>query len=307
MSTLPLRTLGRTGFKVTALGLGGAWLGWTPNGVRKDLATATVLRALQSGINMIDTYNHNEGLVGEALEGWFQRGRRRDELVICSKVDSPDFPAEKTLRRVKRSMENLRTDYVDIVLIHDPESMEPIFAPNGTLSALKRLKSEGIIRAIGLGVRSHDFLCQAIESGEFDVVLTHLDFNLLNQSAAVRVLPLAAKHNVGVINGSPLAMGLLTDEDPFIAAQRRNIPPNDERVRKARALWEWARDQGLSLLATSLRFCLLEERISTTLVGASFPEHVDEAVSALTVEISPKAWDELHERFGIFIPGRGRQ
>jgi aryl-alcohol dehydrogenase-like predicted oxidoreductase len=318
------RRLGRSGLYVTPLGLGGVWLGRTPQGFDEKIGVATVLRALELDINLIDTSRaygggRSERCIGIALEKWFKRGGRREDIILSTKTGTrsrpeKDYSAEGTKRSVEKSLELLKTDYLDVVLVHDPEDLAPVLAPGGALEALKEFKEKGIVRAIGLGVRSHELHRQFIETGECDVSLTYRDYNLLDQSALEGVLKIAVAHDVGVMNGMPIIKGLLGGGDPLQVAREiqeagsnTSSPyyPRQDEVQRARALWEWANSKGVNLLALNLQFCLRplraarmerEMRIASTLVGASNPEEIEADVAAISEEIPEELWQELPER-----------
>lgn len=299
---LSKRRLGRTGFRVTPLGLGGAHLGRTPDGLDDAVAVATVLRALELGINLIDTaplYGDSQRRIGMALQEWYRQGGQREDLIISTKTGRDaggrgDYSAQATRRSVEESLRLLRTDYIDILLVHDPDDLTPVLAPGGTLDVLKDFKRRGLIRAIGLGVRSHEFHRRCIETGEFDVLLTFCDYNLLNQSAATGVLEPAAAKDVGVLNGAAVLLGLLSGRDPRTVKRHLQLG--------AYELWQWTQEHGYDLLALNLQFCLRERRIHSTLVGAATPEEIQTDVRAIYAEIQPGAWEELHARFGILMP-----
>ena len=317
-SLLAKRRLGRTDLYVTPLGLGGVWLGRTLEGFSEDAGVAAVLRALELGINLIDTSagyggGRSERCIGIALEEYLSRGGRREDIVLSTKTgtripNQKDFSAPGTKRSVEKSLELLKTDYLDAVLVHDPEDLTPVLAPGGALEALREFKEKGIIRAIGLGVRSHEFHRCFIETGDCDVALTYRDFNLLDQSVVEGVLKLAARYEVGVLNGMPIIKGLLGGGDPLKVARKmqeagdripRPYHPQTGEVQRARALWEWAESRGASLLALNLQFCLRETRISSTLVGASNPAEIEADVAALSERIPKEVWQELPERLGL--------
>ncbi|KPJ62697.1 MAG: hypothetical protein AMS15_03135 [Planctomycetes bacterium DG_23] len=318
------RRLGRSGLYVTPLGLGGVWLGSTPEGFDEELGVATVLRALELGINLIDTSagyggGRSERCIGIALEKWFKRGGRREDIVLSTKTGTrrrpeKDYSAQGTKQSVKESLELLKTDCLDVVLVHDPEDLAPVLAPGGALEALEELKEKDTIRAIGLGVRSHELHRSFIQTGQCDVSLTYRDFNLLDQSAVQGVLKMAGAHDVGVLNGMPIIKGLLGGDDPLQVAREireagsnSSSPyhPQEDEVQRARALWEWAESKGVSLLALNLQFCLRPlrvgrmgrgVRIASTLVGASNPEEIEADVAAISEEIPEQIWQELPER-----------
>jgi len=314
-SALTRRRLGRTDLYVTPLGLGGAWLGHTANGLDETTAIATVLRALELGLNLIDTSpvylkRESERFIGLALEVWYRRGGRREDVVLTTKtgthVRPGDYSAEGTYRCVNRSLELLKTDYLDVVFVHDPQDLTPVFAPGGALAALRDLKARGVIRAIGLGVRSHAFHRQCIESGAIDVSLTFRDYNFLDQSAAAGVLDVASVHQVGVLNGSPTLNGILGGDDPLnmlrkMGAAGQRPWRQHEDAHRAHALWVWAQARNVSLLALNLQMCLREPRIAATLVGASQPEQIEADVAAVCAPIADETWAALRADFGMLV------
>jgi len=287
---------------VSPIGLGGAHLGRV-SGERFDerQAVATVHRALELGVNLIDTspmYGPSEQFVGIALREWQAAGGRREHLVISSKSGFVergvmDYSGEWTRRSVERSLVRLGTDYLDVALVHDPPDLDAVFAPGGVLEALEEMKAAGMIRAIGLGVRNQPLHLRAIDSGRFDVSLTHCDFNLIDWSAADELLPSAAAHDVGVLNGAAVMLGLLSGDDPRLAAQSLGGFASPQRMARAIALWEWAQERELSLLAVNLQLCLREQRIASTLVGARNPAEIEADIAAVTAELPADTWDDL--------------
>jgi aryl-alcohol dehydrogenase-like predicted oxidoreductase len=338
------RRLGRAGFYVTPLGLGGAWLGRNPHGGSdQDVAVETVLRALELGINLIDTSGtylggKSEEYIGIALEEWYKRGGKREDLILSTKTGTrtrpKDYTAQGTRQSIEKSLEMLKTDYLDIVLIHDPDNLKPVLAPGCAWDVLKEYKRKGVIRAIGLGVHNQAFHRRMIKTGECDVCLTHSEYNLLTQSAASGVLRHASANDVGIFNGSSLAMGLLSGENPknvvrrFQERRHRYQQRNTEsrtfkqklhhmsrmmrfaryrkrmkdRVSRAQILWDWAQVSGINLLALNLQYCLRDPRISAVLMGASTPDQIEADVAALNEEISASLWEEL-PKMGSPLPG----
>jgi aryl-alcohol dehydrogenase-like predicted oxidoreductase len=308
MTPTPLdkRRLGRTGLMVSPLSLGGAHLGETPDSVSDDLAVRTVHAALHAGLNLIDTapmYGDSQRRIGLALRDWLGGDHRREDLVLSTKTGRDPqggrhYSAAETHRSVHESLRLLQTPYLDIVLVHDPDDPAPVFDPGGTLEALSELKAEGLIRAIGVGVRSHDFHRRCIRSGAFDVCLTFCDYNLLDQSAADSLLDEAAAHDVGLLNGAAVMLGLLGGGDPRLAHSHLATP---ERVERATDLWQWARSGGVSLEALNLQLCLRETRLASTLVGVADPEELHRDLQAIAEPIPDEVWTELSERFGIHV------
>ena len=304
--------MGATGFSVTPLSLGGAYLGSLgPQGFDDDLAIATVIRALELGINLIDTspgYGESERRLGLALEAWYAQGGRREDFVLETKTGTRtrtrDYSYDGTLRSVEESLQSLKTDYLDIVLVHDPEDLTPVLAPDGAVAALKALKAQGVIRAIGLGYRQHEAHRRCMETGDFQVSLTHRDFNLLTQTAVQGVLEPAVRHGVAVFNASATLNGLLGGRDPYemvaddlLPRWMRNVP--QEQLDRIHALWAWCQERNASLLAVNMQYVLRERRITSTLVGCATPEQVEEDVAACFAPLPETLWDELHADFGL--------
>jgi D-threo-aldose 1-dehydrogenase len=293
LRSLPPRRLGRTGFQVCPLGLGCAWLCYAGS---DTAAVAAVRRALDAGINYVDTsagYRDSERLLGLGLQGV-----PRDSYYLATKTGTRgqprDYSGEGTRRSVEQSLQALGTDYLDVLLIHDPTSLEPAFAPGAALDVIRELKESGKIRAIGLGVRDHAFHRQAILTGLFDVSLTYLDYNLFRQSAAETILPLAQQHDVGVALGSPLGMGLLGGTDPALRPDAATRPD----IAEAREQWLWAHEHSVDLIALALQFCLREPRIAVSLNGARNVSEVESSLAAALTPIPESVWTAWHERFG---------
>ena len=110
---------------------------------------------------------------------------------------------------MENSLKLLGTDYLDSVLIHDPEDIEVPLAKDHALEELLRLKEQGIVRHVGLGVRDHAFHRRAMATEHIDIVLTYLDYTLIAQSAAQGVFPDARRHRTAVIPASVFGMGQL--------------------------------------------------------------------------------------------------
>jgi aryl-alcohol dehydrogenase-like predicted oxidoreductase len=290
------RRLGRSGLEVTALGLGGVGIGGLYGPVEEEVALATVREAIDRGINFIDTsplYMESERRLGEALAGGL-----REKVFLSTKTGTHperrgDFSWDGTHWSIENSLRLLRTDRLDLVLVHDPDAMEPVLAPRGALEALESLRAQGVIGAIGLGQRRHDFHHQAIETGRFDVILTYNDYHPLRTTAAETILPLATERGVGVLNGSPLAHGLLVGRDPEALAQAVRSRVSERDLRAAGRLYRWCRERNLSMVAITLQFSLRQPGIHCTLTGPKTPAELAENLEAAATPLPEPIWDEL--------------
>lgn len=293
---LELRQLGKTHMKVTAVSLGGAGLGGIFGPVGDDEGVAAVEKALELGMNYLDTspkYGQAERRMGLAL-----RGVPRDSYYLSSKVgthpEKPgDYSAEAARWTVARSLEVLGVDYLDLCHIHEPEphQLTAALAPGGAMEALLELKKEGVIRAIGIGVQDHDLHRQAIESGHLDVAMMVNDYTLLRQNAD-DIFALAEVHGLGLVNGAALAMGLLSGRDPDTIGTDRWTPPAAE-VQASKEVHKWCAKQNVPVLALALQFSLQQSNFDCTLIGAANASEVVGCWEALNFEIPEKVWEEL--------------
>ena len=229
MPGLETRRLGKTGMTPRSVGLGAAWL----HSQTEEETIAAIERALALGMNFLDTYpGQMEERWGKALSGG-----RREQVYLQAKVSShvqnemkSDHTAEATRRSVENSLRSFGTDYLDSVLIHgydqltdagDPSSrqVDPL-GPGNALQELVRMRQQGLIRHIGIGARAAAVHSRAIETGEIELILTYLEYNLLTQAAATELFPVCRENDIGVILASPLGMGLLTS---------RKVEPEEER------------------------------------------------------------------------------
>ena len=287
MAELPWRRFGRTEMQVRALGLGCASFG-APRHTDQD-AIDGIRRAIDLGINYVDTspaYGQSERRVGLALQGGY-----RDKVYLQTKTGThpsrpQSYSASATRWSVENSLELLGTDHLDAVLIHDPINIDDALAPGAALDELLRMKAEGIIGHVGLGARPHDHHRRAIQTGRIDIILTFLDYTLLDQSAADTLIPLAAKYDVGIILGSVLGIGGLTGREP----------PKDSR---AHPMWDWCQGRGVDIRQLAIQFCLALPIDGVVMVGPGTEAHVEDTYRAATTEVPPDVWRDFAAVFGV--------
>ena len=290
---LETRRMGQTEMCPNALALGAAWLWRQPDAE----VIGAIRRAIALGINYIDTYpGHAEHLWGEALSDGL-----REKVYLQAKVGThpdrrKDFSADGTRWSVTNSLKDLRTDYLDAVLIHDPEDMESVLGKGRALDTLVEMKDEGLIRNIGAGVRSHEFHKELIGTGHIDIILTFLDYTLLSQSVAQTTLPLAREHDVGIILASPLGMGSLTGVEPNVEDERRRNPNAEP---KAYAMWKWCQERNVNIRHLAMQFCLAAPIDGVVMFGPADKAQVEDGYEAATVDISEDIWETFEVEFGI--------
>ena len=309
--------MGRTEMKPTALGLGGGHLG-DPSQSDEN-AISTIRGAIERGINFVDTspfYGVSERRFGLALaEGW------RERVYLQTKVGSHprylrDFSKKATTWSLENSFKELQTDYVDSVLIHGPRY--DIEAPLDTcLEVLVDWKTKGRIGHIGIGVRQPEYHRRAIETGEIDIVLSYLDYTLLDQSLASTTIPFALKNDVGIVIGSPLGGSMLAGPEPKLqiadelfvqkgeplppAAVGSNLDP--AAVKRAIKMWEWCRKREFNIRDLAMQFALGApvKGNGIVLTGPANPQEFDEGYSSAVKNVPDSVWAEFNSEFGVRI------
>lgn len=311
--TLPRRRLGITGLDVTVVCAGTSALGNFPAqyGYEVDEAQArqTLLRVFESPINFLDTSNeygngNAERRIGSVLA---LRGGLPDDFVLATKVDplpgSADFSGERVRRSVEESLERLGLDTLDLVYFHDPErtTFEAATARGGAVDALVELKQQGLVRHLGVAGGPVELLLKYLQLGVFEVVISHNRYTLLDRSAEP-LFNYAASHGIGVVNAAPYGGGILA-RGPDAYPRYAYRPASGGVLRLARRLCEICDSFGVPLAAAALQFSLRDNRVASTIVGISRPEHVDETIRLATLRIPEELWPALDEAYNLETDG----
>ncbi len=304
MPELETRRLGRTELTPKAIGLGCAFLG-SPQRVSDDIGIATVREAIDRGINFIDTSaaygrGESERRVGLALQDGY-----REKVYLQTKAGThPDLRHNYSAKAIRWTVENslrqLKTDYLDAVLIHDPQDIDEAYAPGYASDELLEMKDEGLIGHTGLGCRAHDFHRRAIETGHCDIVIAFLDYTLLSQTAGETTIPLALERDVGLILASVQGMGVLAGPKPDFELTNRRYPGQADR---ALAMWTWCNERGISIRRLALQFCLAAPLNGNgmLLVGPASPRELDEVLTDATADVDRDLWQAFEREFGVGI------
>jgi len=292
------RPLGRTGLSVSALSLGGVAFGDMYGALGPGEADRCVRRAVDLGINLIDTSPYYGQTRSEAVLGPILADGLRDKIYLCSKAGRNgfsdfDFTPAAMERSVEASLQRLHTDYLDILIAHDIEfadDFEAVFTD--TAAVLHKLKAAGKCRFIGMSGLPLGILRTAIERCNLDVVISYTHYTLQNQTLLTGLLPAADKYGVGVMNASPLCMGLLSDHGP----PDWHLAPEDVKA-AGRAAAELCRRRGASLATLGMQFCLREPRVPTTISGAARAAEIEANVRALETPIDEGLLRDVREVF----------
>ena len=304
MTLLPHKPLGRSGLSTTVVGVGTSPLASMPQlyGYRVDeeQAVATVDAMLDSSIRFLDTSNgygsdgSAERRIGEALR---RRGGLPTDVLLATKVDpdpiTGDFSGDRVRASFEESLTRLGVSRVELLHLHDPERIDFAFgmAAGGPVEALVRLRDEGIVGHLGVAGGPVPLLHQYLDTGVFEVVLSHNRYTLLDRSAA-ELFAAAHERGIGVLNAAPYGGGMLSrgpDEQSRYAYGERAGEIGDAAVAMARL----AAEAHVPLAALALQFSLRSGFIDSTVVGVSSPGRVQQTLDLATQPIDDGIWDEL--------------
>lgn len=309
----PRGPLGRTGLEVTRLAWGTAALGDMPAAFGFESpesdANETIRAMFASPVNLIDTSaNYGDGAAERRLGmvltalGGPPRG-----TVIATKADresgTNDFSADQMRRSVDASRRRLGMASLPLVHLHDPEhgDFAAISGPGGALEALLRLRDDGVIGHLGLAGGPVGLMERYLDLGLFDVLVTHNRWTLLDRSAG-RLIDRAAELGVAVLNAAPFGSGLLTGAPGRTRYGYREAEPAFRT--RAEAMAATCRRHGVDLAAAALAFSMRDARITSTIVGLTKPERVEQLLALAATPIPDALWPEL-DRFAL-PPNDGR-
>jgi aryl-alcohol dehydrogenase-like predicted oxidoreductase len=314
------RTLGRTGIKVSPLCLGAMMFGAWGNPDHED-SVRIIHRALDAGLNFIDTADvysagESEQIVGKALVGG-----RRDDVVLATKVhaamgEDPNRRGNSRrwiMREVEDSLRRLGTDWIDLYQIHRPEPDTDI---DETLGALTDLVRQGKVRAIGSSTfPAHEIVeaqWVAQRRGRERFMCEQPPYSLLVRGIEADVLPVCQAYGMGVIPWSPLAGGWLSGQyrhgstpvsrraERLPARYDLSLPGNQAKLQAADALAGVAEEAGMTLVQLALAFVVEHPAVTAAIIGPRTMEHLEGQLAALDVTLDRELLDRIDE---IVPPG----
>ncbi len=282
------------------IGLGTAPLAGLYEPLDEATALAAVDRAWELGIRFFDTAPYYGGGLAEHRLGAALRERPRAEYTLSTKVgrllrpDTSgwgsayfDFSYDAALRSLESSLERLRVDRVDIVLVHDPDDHYDE-ARDGAFRALARLRDEGVVEEVGVGMNQTGVLVRFALEADPDCFLVAGRFTVLDRGAAYELLPLCEERGIDVIAGGVFNSGILAGGDTFDYAA---APP--EVVARVEHLNELCNRHDVPLAAAAVQFPLRHPVVRAVLVGCATPDEVSEDVRLSTLPIPDSLWQEL--------------
>jgi aryl-alcohol dehydrogenase-like predicted oxidoreductase len=308
------RVLGRTGVKVSPLCLGAMMFGGWGNPDHDD-SVRIIHRALDAGINFIDTADvysrgESEEIVGKALAGG-----RRDDVVLATKVhgDMAESPNDRgnsrrwIIREVENSLRRLKTDWIDLYQIHRPEADTDI---EETLSALTDLVRAGKVRYIG----SSTFPASQIVEAQWVSRDRRLErfateqppYSMLARGIESDVLPSCLRHGIGVIPWSPLAGGWLSGsyrkgaQAPQSRRSERipqrfdlTLAANQRKLDAADALAQLAQEAGMSLIELAIAWVINHPAVTAAIIGPRTAEHLESQLPAAAISLDAALLDRI--------------
>ena len=286
MAEIETRTIGKTGLKAKAIAVG--WVSITT--LPDKESTETIRHAVEVGFDFHDTssmYGDSERRVGLALDGGWREKVILETKAGYKKEKGYDYSGPGIRASVENSLKMLRTDYLDSVLVHDPKNIDEALGPGRAFDELNKMKEEGTIGHVGLGIRGIEQHTRAVEAGVTEINLTHMDYTLLDQEAVPALFPTLKKHGVGVLIASPLKRVLAGPE------------PDRTEAPEAHAMWSWCRDRGANLRDLALQFCLRAPINPIVLCGPANPQQVEENWASAQADIPADLWADFKTEFGV--------
>jgi aryl-alcohol dehydrogenase-like predicted oxidoreductase len=300
------RTLGRTGIKVSPYALGAMMFGAIGNPDHED-ATRIIHKALDAGINFIDTADmysggESEEIVGEALQG------RRDNIVLATKVfnsmgDDPNQQGNSQrwiIREVENSLRRLKTDYIDLYQIHRPDPTTDI---EETLSALTDLVHSGKVRAIGSSTMPASDMVEAQWMSEHrGLERFHTEqpnYSILNRGIEREILPVAQRYGMGVLVWSPLSGGMLTgrirkgQQSDLRRTKAFRHMTDERRIDVVEQLIPVASDAGIPLTHLAMAFAITHPGVTSAIAGPRTMEQLDDLLAGADVVLSDEVLDQI--------------
>jgi D-threo-aldose 1-dehydrogenase len=306
---------------VTRLGLGTAPLAGLFEAVPEDQALSVIERSWEAGLRFYDTaplYGHG---LAEIRVGKVLRHKPREEFTLASKVgrllraDAPpepgqsfrntppvnpvfDFSYDGVMRSVDESLERLGLERIDILHIHDPDDHYDA-ALSGAYRALDRLRTDGVIAAVGAGMNQAEMLTRLAREANFDCFLLAGRYTLLDQVALKELLPVCLEKGVAIIAGGVYNSGILADPKPGAHYNYQAAPP--ELIERARRIGAVCARHGVPIKAAAIQFPLGHPAVTCVVVGCRSVAQLDESIAMFELAIPPAMWQEL-KHDGLLAP-----
>jgi len=290
------RTLGKTGLRVSALSFGASSLGGVFRNVKESEGIRAVHIALDMGVNYIDVSPYYGLTKAETVLGKALKGIPRDKYFLATKLgrygdafEDFDFSAKRAIASIDESLQRLGVEYFDVIQCHDIEYGSLDQVVNETIPALRKVQEQGKVRFVGITGLPLKIFSYVLDRTEVDTILSYCHYSI-NDMSLENLLPYLKEKNVGVINASPLSMGLLS---------QRGTPdwhPTTEEIKRVCAqAAKYCTDKGKSIEQLAVQFSVQNPDIATTLVGTANPENMKRNIEWVAEPIDEELLQEVFE------------
>ena len=298
------RRLGKTELQVSVLSYGASPLGSVFREIDEAEGIRTVHTALDLGMNLIDVSPYYGLTKAETVLGKALRGVDRDRYILATKVgryglDEFDFSAARVTTSVDESLARLGVDHIDIIQCHDIEFVNLDQIVEETIPALRRLQETGKVRYVGITGLPIKIFTDVVARAEVDTILSYCHY-MLNDTALLEIISALQAQDIGIINASPLGMGLLTNR----GVPDWHLAPADVQQACAQAA-AFCDEQGVDIAQLAVQFSVANPDIATTIVGSANPRNIEKnvrwietppdpallaAVQAILAPVMNKSW-----------------
>ena len=325
MTGIGTRKFGRTPLTVTDMGFGAAPIGNFLRPISEAMSDAMVQRAWDAGMRYFDTAPYYGHGLSEARVGYSLRWKPRDQFAVSSKVGRVLEPAHRknidfkpwadglpfkcrfdytydgTMRSFEDSLQRLGLGHIDILFIHDadvfthgPEMQKVYFrqAMDGCYRALIKLRDEGAVKAIGVGVNNWEVMLDFMRQGDFDTLLVAGRYTLLEQEALDELLPLCERRNTALVIGGGFNGGILaTGAVP--GAKWNYAPAPDHIMAKVKRIETVCAKYNVPLPAAALQFLLAHPAVASHVPGTRDVTQMEQNIALVGHPIPNDFWQEL--------------
>ncbi len=271
--------IGKTGMRVSSLSFGASSLGGVFHSLKESEGIQAVFTAIEKGMNFIDVSPYYGHYKAETVLGKALKDIPRDKYYLSTKVgrygkdgvNTWDYSAKRAKESVYESMERLNIDYIDLINVHDVEFADLNQVVNETLPALAELRKEGVVGHVGITDLQLENLQWVIEHSESGIIESVLSFchHCLCDEKLNDYLDFFESRNIGVINASPLSMGLLSQRG--VPAWHPAPKPLVEACQRAAA---HCAAKGYPIEKLAIQYSVSNPRIATTLFSTTNPANV---------------------------------
>ena len=312
-----------TGVDVTELSFGTSSLGSMPDTygyeVPQQRAQETLKRFFQGPVNMLDTSRNyamgeSEKRIGMAIK---ENGGWPEKFVLSTKIDrnmdTLVLDKKRTRESVEESLKALNVDSVDVLFLHDPEYVKDIndvTKKDGALDELFKIKEEGLAKAVGLAMGRIDIMFPILRKWDFDVIINHNRYTLLNREAD-EMYSYAYSKNISIFNAAPYAGGVLA-KGPSNFKKITYQDATEEKLAPAREIEKVCKKYNVEMGAAALQFSMKDKRITSTICGVTSVNSIEKTLAWAETDIPEEFWNEVlklpystkdPESERIFTPG----